>query len=61
MQFNQSDTDNFQDIFYGNEKMILCKTIENHNYLYPNGHCFNQQMRWFKVIFERGLKPYIAI
>ena len=54
MQFNQNKTDYSQNIVNENEneneneKMITSETIENLNYLYPNGHRITHQMRWFK-------------
>ena len=52
MQFNQNKTDYSQDIV--NEKVIRSETIENLNYLYPNGHRITHQMRWFKGSRNRG-------
>ena len=52
MDFNQNKTDYSQDII--NEKVITNETIENLNYLYPNGHRITHQMRWFKRIRSRG-------
>ena len=53
MEFNQNKTDYSQDII--NEKVITNETIENLNYLYPNGHRITHQMRWFKGSRNRGL------
>ena len=58
MQFNQNKTDYSQDIV--NEKVIRSETIENLNYLYPNGHRITHQMRWFKGSRYRGLKSDMA-
>ena len=54
MQFNQNKTDYSQDIVNENEKVITSETIENLNYLYPNGHRITHQMRWFKGSRNRG-------
>ena len=55
MEFNQNKTDYSQDIINENEKVITNETIENLNYLYPNGHRITHQMRWFKGSRNRGL------
>ncbi len=60
MQFNQDKTDHSQDIVNKNEKVITRETIENLNYLYPNGHRITHQMRWFKGSRNRGLKSDTA-
>ena len=57
MELPQNDNDNFQEIVDRNEKVI---SIENLNYLYPNGHRMTHQMRWFKVNRDRDLRPDIA-
>ena len=46
MQFNQNKTEYSQGIV--NENVIIRETIENLNYVYPNGHRITHQMRWFK-------------
>ena len=56
MQLNQTNTDHSQDIVNENEKVIISETIENFNYLYPNGHRITHQMRWFKGSRDRFLK-----
>ena len=60
MQFKQNNNDNSQDIVTGNEKLTQSETIENLNYLYPNGHRITNQMRWYKGSRERGLRKDIA-
>ena len=55
MEFNQNKIDYSQDIVIENEKVITSETIENLNYLYPNGHRITHQMRWFKGSRNRGL------
>ena len=60
MQLNQNKTNNFQDIVNENEKVITSETIENLNYLYPNGHRITHQMRWFKGSRNRGLRSDTA-
>ena len=45
MESNQNNTDNSQEIVNRNEKVV---SIEKLNYLYPNGHCMTNQIRWFK-------------
>ena len=60
MQFNQNNTDKFQDIINKNEKVIPIQAIDNNNYLYPYGHRMTHQMRWFKGSRDRGLKSNIA-
>ena len=57
MESNQKNTNNLQEIVDINEKVI---SIENLNYLYPNGHRMTHQMRWFKGSRDRGLKSDIA-
>ena len=56
MQFNQNKIEYSQDIVNENEKVITSETIENLNYLYPNGHCITHQIRWFKGSGYRGLR-----
>ena len=56
MQSNQNRTLYSRDIVNENEKVIISETIENLNYLYPNGHRITHQMRWFKGSRDRGLK-----
>ena len=53
MQFNQNKTDYSQDIVNQNQKVITSETIENLNYVYPNGHRITHQMRWFKWSLNR--------
>ena len=60
MQFKQNNNDNSQDIVTGNKKLTQSETIENLNYLYPNGHRITNQMRWYKGSRERGLREDIA-
>ena len=60
MQFKQNNNDNSQDIVTGNKKLTQSETIENLNYLYPNGHRITNQMRWYKGSRERGLRKDIA-
>ena len=57
MESNQKNNDKSQAIVNRNEKVI---SIENLNYLYPNGHRITHQMRWFKGSRDRGLKSDIA-
>ena len=56
MQLNKNNIDRSQDIVIENEKPISSETIENLNYLYPNGHRINHQIRWFKGSLNRGLR-----
>tara|TARA_Y100001968_G_scaffold303477_1_gene317678 strand:+ start:205 stop:390 length:186 start_codon:yes stop_codon:yes gene_type:complete len=60
MEFSQKNTDYPQEFVNSNKKLILNRTIENLNYLYPNGHRITHQMRWFKGSRDRGLNPDIA-
>ena len=60
MQFNQNKTDYSQNIVNENYKVITSETIQNHNYLYPNGHPITHQMRWFKGSRNRDLRSNIA-
>ena len=60
MQLNQNNTDKSQDIINKNEKVIPIHTIENRNYLYPDGNRMTHQMRWFKDSLDRGFKSDIA-
>ena len=60
MEFSQKNTDDPQEFVNSNKKLILNRTIENLNYLYPNGHRITHQMRWFKGSRDRGLNPDIA-
>ena len=57
MESNNLSASNFQEKFNRNEKVI---TIENLNYLYPNGHRMTPQSRWFKGSRDRGLRSDIA-
>ena len=57
MELNQDSADNSQEIANRNEK---CLSVENLNYLYPNGHRITHQMRWFKGSRDRGLNSDIA-
>ena len=57
MESNKLSASNFQEKFNRNEKVI---TIENLNYLYPNGHRMTPQLRWFKGSRDRGLRSDIA-
>ena len=57
MESNKRITSNFQVKVNRNQKFI---SIENLNYLYPNGHRMTHQTRWFKGSRDRGLKPDIA-
>ena len=57
MELNQMNTDNLQEIVNSNEKIV---SIENLNYLYPNGHRITHQMRWFKGSRDRCLRSDIA-
>ena len=57
MELNQNNTDNSQEIVDTNEKVI---SIENLNYLYPNGHRITHQMRWFKGSRDRCLSSDIV-
>ena len=52
MELNQNINDNFKEIVDRNENVV---SIENLNYLYPNGHRFTHQMKWFKGSRDRGL------
>ncbi len=61
MQLNQNNADRSQDIVNQNEKVIKRETIENLNYLYPNGHRITHQMRWFKGSRNRGLSNDAAV
>ena len=60
MEFSQKNTDDPQEFVNSNKKLILNRTIENLNYLYPNGHRITHQMRWFKGSRDRGFRPDIA-
>ena len=60
MELDQSNFKNSQDKNYKNGKIIQRQTIENLNYLYPNGHRMTHQMRWFKGSRDRGLHSDIA-
>ena len=51
---------NSQDIVNKTKKTINSETIENLNYLYPNGHRITHQMRWFKGSCDRRLRSDIA-
>tara|TARA_B100000579_G_C22761104_1_gene818990 strand:+ start:265 stop:441 length:177 start_codon:yes stop_codon:yes gene_type:complete len=57
MESSQNFIDNSQEIVNRNQKVI---SIENLNYLYPNGHRMTNQMRWFKGSLDRGFKSNIA-
>jgi len=49
MNFNKSNSDKSEVIFYQEHKNIDIQNQENANYLYPNGHRITHQMKWFKV------------
>ena len=53
MEFNQEDTNGYQGIVNENEKLIPIQTIENRNYLYPDGHRTTHQMRWLNCSRDR--------
>ena len=61
MELNQNSNDNFEEIVdrngNRNRKSIL---IENLNYMYPNGHSMNNQVKWFKGSRDRGLRADMA-
>ena len=57
MESSQVRTDNFQEIFNRNEKVILTKNL---NCLYPNRDLINHEIRWFKACLDRGLRPDLA-
>ena len=57
MESNQNNIDDLQEIVKRNDKV---SSIENLNYLYPNGHRFTHQMRWFKVSLDRHLRSDIT-
>ena len=54
MESNKNTSDNFQEIINRNGNVI---SIENLNYLYPNGHRITHQMRWFKASRHSCFKP----
>ncbi|AIQ98085.1 hypothetical protein [Prochlorococcus sp. MIT 0801] len=57
MESNQNNTDNSEEIVDRQQKVI---SIENLNYLYPNGHRMTHQMRWFKGSRDRCLSSDIV-
>ena len=57
VESNQHNTDNLQEKVDRNEKV---SSIENLNYLYPNGPRITHQMRWFKGSRNRGLQSDTA-
>tara|TARA_B100000945_G_C20183452_1_gene503434 strand:+ start:264 stop:440 length:177 start_codon:yes stop_codon:yes gene_type:complete len=57
MESNKISTANFKETVNRHEKFI---SIENLNYLYPNGHIMTPQARWFKLIQDRGLRSDLA-
>ena len=60
MESTQNYMNNSQDIVNKTKKTINSETIENLNYLYPNGHRITHQMRWFKGSRDRCLRSDIA-
>ena len=60
MDSNQKNTDNYQGIANRSEKIIYSESMENLNYLYPEGHRVTHQMRWFKGSRDRGCKSDMA-
>tara|TARA_B100000945_G_scaffold115217_1_gene91467 strand:- start:220 stop:405 length:186 start_codon:yes stop_codon:yes gene_type:complete len=60
MELIENNTDKTKEIVNTNDNSLSSKTIENLNYLYPNGHRITHQMRWFKGSRDRGLKSDIA-
>ena len=57
MELNQNSTDNLQEIFNRNQKLI---STQNLNYLYPNGHRETHQIKWFKGSRDIGLRSDMA-
>ena len=60
MKSNQNNTDNSCSKVITKEKFIFKDNIEDHNYLYPNGHRTTNQMKCFKVGKDIGLHTDIA-
>ena len=54
MELSHNAVNNSQDMVSPSEKLILAKTTENLNYLYPYGHRITHQMRWFKGSRDSG-------
>ncbi len=61
MQSNHNNTYKSEDIVNGSANLISSETNGNLSYLYPNGHRRTHQMRWLKAIYDRSLKPDIAL
>ena len=57
MALNQNNIDDFKKRCDRNKKL---SSIENTNYLYPNGHRITHQMRWFKGSRDRCSRSDIA-
>ena len=57
MESNQNSTENLKETLNRNEKVF---SVENHNYLYPNGPRMTHQLRWFKGSRDRILRSDIA-
>ncbi len=56
MKLNQKNIENSESIVNKDHENMNVRSIDNFNYLYPNGHRITHQMRWFKGCRDRGLK-----
>ena len=60
MELNQDNIDSSNSTVNKKTKGFYGESIENLNYLYPNGHRVTHQMRWFKGSRDRKRKRDIA-
>ncbi len=61
MKLNCKNSGNSHKIVNRTEMIIQNVSIENNNYLYPNGHRITHQMRWFKGSQDKGLNSDISL
>ena len=60
MESSNNNKGNSKEIVKEIKPVLQVESIENLNYLYPNGHRITHQMRWFKGSRDRCLKSDIA-
>tara|TARA_Y100001968_G_scaffold262360_1_gene250602 strand:+ start:477 stop:662 length:186 start_codon:yes stop_codon:yes gene_type:complete len=60
MTFSQNFINNSNDKTNQSKNNFEKDSIENLEYLYPNGHRITHQMKWFKGSRDRGLRSDVA-
>ena len=60
MTFSQNFINNSNDKTNQSKNNFEKDSIENLEYLYPNGHRITHQMKWFKGSRYRGLRSDVA-